>query len=101
MRENADSEVKGYFWTMGVIPFTGEFTVTVSDIISLFFYSSPYRIYSETGIDTQYREALKNRTYCNLAIKMANQVRLKQHSKQIQTNCAPDYHILAFGVCSV
>ena len=82
-------------------PFTGDFTVTVSDINGLFFL---YKIYSKNRylnsklthwtivghpykLRSVYREALKNRTYRNLAMKMAIQFLLKQRSKQIQTNC--------------
>ena len=66
--------------------FTGDYMVTVSDINSIF----SLKIYSKIGISIKkpnslnyrrttikasstYREALKNRTYCNLAINMAVQ----------------------------
>ena len=42
-------------------------------------------------------EALKNRTYSNLAIKMAIQFRLKQCSKQIQTNCTFDLPFILYS----
>ena len=74
-------------------PFTGDFMVTVSDINIYFNSIFLLKIYSKTGIRivTNYRRT---------SVKTLQCIRLKQRSKQIQTNCILDLpsilYILSF-----